>query len=170
MNEEALLEIAFPGTYFVFQMRDKLFGFEARCLWEISTTVALSPLPLSSVRLTGMTHLHGKIIPVVDLCSLLELPFLEPRLARGFVAVKPPGWNAPAGFYAGNILGFEKFTDAEIEASPEGALPFLRRRTGSPERPVELLDMGRLFAGVQQNLLAGVLRDTTFNFKGANHV
>lgn len=155
-HEEALLAASFPDTYLTFYLRDHIYGIEARCLWEISTSTTLSPLPRTPARLVGITQLHGKIIPVVDLCSLLGLPFPDPGEEGGFIAVKPPGLNSPAGFYVTGVLGFEKFPEAEIIPLPPGSGDDSRKGlAGPPDRPVELLEICKLLEGVRKALSAG---------------
>lgn len=149
-REKENLTAAFPDTYLTFRLNGKDFGFEARCLWEISLSTAVSPLPPSAPFLVGITHLHGKIVPVLDLAALLELPSSAPAPARGFVAVKPFGWEAPSGFYVEDILGFEKFQGEGIKPMPlkDGGI-FRKGYADLPDRRVELLDMDLILSSLR---------------------
>lgn len=167
--EEENLKAAFPDTYFTFQLGDKYFGFEARCLWEISLAVSVSPIPPSAPFLVGVTHLHGKIVPVLDLGALLGLPGLTPGSFKGFVAVKPFGWEAPAGFCVGNILGFEKFPQGRVSPPTPEQEHFRKGCADTPYGRVELLDMSRLLSGLKPSSPAGVPPDFTAT-KGEKNV
>ncbi len=155
-HEKEKLSEAFPDTYLTFQLNGSDLGFEARWLWEISLSVSVSPLPPSVPYLVGITHLHGKIVPVLDLPALLGLPVFISAPGKGFVAVKPPGGNAPTGFYVDGILGFEKFPKSgeQPQASPDAGL-FRRGYADIAGRRVELLDMEWILSSLRLPLPAG---------------
>jgi chemotaxis signal transduction protein len=171
MADTGSLTTDFPDTYLAFRLGEGVFAFEARSLWEISTSAPLSSLPRSFPFLVGVTHLHGKIVPVVDLCQLLELPPLSPGSARAFIAVKPKGWTVPTGFYAEDILGFERFLETEINL--EGpSLPgtaFRKGRAGASSHAMEILDMGRLLDGLKPTSTA-MPPPESYPSKGENNV
>jgi len=155
-TEEAGLVAAFPDTYLTFRLGREVFGLEAKYLWEIATFVSLSPLPRNSSFLVGITHLHGKIIPVMDLNALLErAPLTDPG---GFVAVKPFGLEALGGFLVSRVLGFERFPAPDIQPVPEDkGGRFLRGQASVQAGTLQLLDLERLWAGVRPATAAGNL-------------
>jgi len=99
--------LTLPDTFLVFKLGGKELGFEARFLWEAAAAVSLTEVPSNASHLTGVTQLHGKIIPVLDLSGLLEVPLVS---ALGeFVTVHLPGPpEILAGFEVEAVEGFVK--------------------------------------------------------------
>jgi purine-binding chemotaxis protein CheW len=153
-SEESNLAAAFSGTYLTFRLGREIFGFEARFLWEISTSVTFSPLPQTRSHLMGITHLHGKIVPVVDLPGLMGMPRLEPANSGGFIGVRPAGLDALGGFYVTQVLAFERFAPGDIQPPPAGGFNFLKGLAGVPPTQIKLLELDRLWAGIKPVSLA----------------
>ncbi|HVM33188.1 MAG TPA: chemotaxis protein CheW [bacterium] len=124
----------------VFRLGRQVFGVEAALLWETSSRVAFTEVPKTQGNLEGVTQMHGKIIPVLNLAAILGVKRRPP--SGGFVAVKIP-WPSEllAGFVVDEVVGFLR--TAGGGARPAGAdFPYARAWDGV----VALLDMPKLVA------------------------
>jgi purine-binding chemotaxis protein CheW len=123
-------ETALPNTYLLFKLGPQSLGFEACFLWEVANRTVMTDVPKSTDFLIGISQVHGKIVPVVDLAGLLGLSQPDAVQAGGFIVVNLPGPKPVlAGFYVHEVLGFEKIYPEEIKSrqalSAEDYVPFL---------------------------------------------
>jgi chemotaxis signal transduction protein len=140
-------ELELPHTYMVFILGGKVFNFEARLLWEASDSAVVTEVPQSGGPLVGVTHLHGKIVPVLDLAALLDLGKVP--APGGFIAVSLPGTvELLAGFMVDAVVGFAKIPPEDIhwvEGDPASSVfPYLKGWVEEGKR-FPLLDMERIF-------------------------
>jgi len=106
-------------SYLVFQLGGNRYGFEARFLWEAAAGVSFTEIPLNENHLMGVTQLHGKIIPVLDLAGLLGIPLAS---AQGeFVTAHLPGPpEILVGFQVEAVVGFLKLAGENPLEDPGG--------------------------------------------------
>jgi chemotaxis signal transduction protein len=143
----------FPDTYLTFRIGALDYGVEAGSLWEISNSSPFSHIPRTDSFLVGVTHLHGKIIPVIDLPSLLELKLPAKVDRPTFIALQAPPLGHLGGFYMTRVLGFEKFPP-RFTKPPRNTRPFV---TGEVERTqgfCSLLDLEKLWRSIKPTPLA----------------
>ena len=125
--------LALPEQYLVFKLGGKEFGFEARFLWEAATEASVTEVPRNGGLLTGVTQMHGKIIPVLDLAGLLDVS--AGPSPEGFVVVNLPGTaELLAGFSVEKVVGFVRVRAADSlppERGPrEADIPYLKGWVG----------------------------------------
>ncbi len=133
-------------TYLVFKLGPKEYGFESRFLWEAAVSSSFTEVPLNESHLIGVTQLHGKIIPVLDMAGILGISVDPP--SGGFVTMNLPGISEMlAGFAVDEVMGFIKVPDSEYQGEEnelEGLdLPYLKGWAGSGKK-LPILDMERL--------------------------
>lgn len=145
--------LLFPDTYLTFRVGDLDYGVEADSLWEIATSSPFSHIPRTDSFLVGVTHLHGKIIPVIDLPSLLELDLTGAVSLPSFIALQAPPLGHLGGFYVSRVLGFEKFPPRFTQA-PREPRPFVTGEVQRAQGPCHLLDLERLWNAVKPTPLA----------------
>lgn len=137
--------LALPHTYLVFKIGGMNFGFEARFLWEAAAAVAFTEVPLNRSHLLGVAQLHGKIIPVLDLAGLLDVPPVS--TAGEFVTVQLPGPpEILAGFEVEAVAGFARIPKEELpQARGNGAeaSPYLKGWAGEGKKFL-LLDIEKI--------------------------
>jgi purine-binding chemotaxis protein CheW len=125
--------VALPEQYLVFKLGGKDFGFEGRFLWEAATTVPFTEVPRKAGFVTGVTQMHGKIIPVLDMAGLLGVS--AAFLPEGFIVVNLPGEaEFLAGFAVDRVVGFARVRSADTlppERGPgEADIPYLKGWVG----------------------------------------
>lgn len=142
----------FPDTYLTFRLGERILGFEASSLWEISTSAPVSQIPRTSSFLVGVTHFHGKVIPVIDLPGLLDLkvPVEEPRTT--FIALQVPPSDHLGGFYVTRVLGFERF--GRFIRSPKKSRPFVTGEVERTQGSCGVLDLDGLWKAIKPAPLA----------------
>jgi chemotaxis signal transduction protein len=142
----------FPETYLTFHLGERILGFEASALWEISTSTPISHIPRTSSFLVGVTHFHGKVIPVIDLPGLLDLRIPAKELRTTFVALQVPSSGHLGGFYVTRVLGFERF--GRFIRSPKKSRPFVTGEVERTEGSCEVLDLDGLWKAIKPTPLA----------------
>jgi purine-binding chemotaxis protein CheW len=58
----------------VFEVGDRRFGISSRSVVEVVRAVTLAPLPAESPVAEGLLNLRGRVVPVLDVRSLFNLP------------------------------------------------------------------------------------------------
>jgi chemotaxis signal transduction protein len=135
-----------PHTYMVFVLGGKVFSFEARLLWEASTSVGFTEVPKFGGHLVGVTQMHGKIVPVLDMAGLLGMTKVPPP--GGFIAVSLPGTNELlTGFTVDTVVGYAKIPPEDIQRCEDDTavtpIPYLKGWVEEGKK-FPLLDMERL--------------------------
>jgi chemotaxis signal transduction protein len=143
---------SFPDTYLTFCLGERILAFEADSLWEISTSASISHIPRTASFLVGVTHFHGKVIPVIDLPGLLDLkiPTEEPRIT--FIALQDPSSGHLGGFYVTRVLGFERF--GRFIRSPKRSRPFVTGEVERTQGSCWVLDLNGLWKAIRSTPLA----------------
>ena len=126
--------LTLPGRYLVFTLGGKSFGFEARFLWEAAGMISFTGVPRNEGHLIGITQLHGKIIPVLDIAGLLGVS--ADGNCGEFITVNLHGTTPEflAGFAVEKVVGFVKVQAIETlpaERGPgEADFPYLKGWVG----------------------------------------
>jgi chemotaxis signal transduction protein len=130
----------------VFVLGGKVFSFEARLLWEVSTSVGFTEVPRFGGPLVGVTQMHGKIVPVLDMAGLLGMT--QVPTPGGFIAVSLPGTiELLTGFTVDTVVGYAKIPPKDIQPwdgdTAEAPIPYLKGWVEEGKK-FPLLDMERL--------------------------
>jgi chemotaxis signal transduction protein len=142
----------FPDTYLTFRLGGSDFGVEAGSLWEISTSAPLSHIPRTASFLVGVTHFHGKIIPVIDLRSMLDLGLPTGHTDTSFVALQVRPSGHLGGFYVTRVLGFERF--GRFIRTPKDPRPFVTGEVDRSQGSCSILDLEALWKAIKPTPLA----------------
>lgn len=141
-----------PDSFLTFRLGPQDFGVDAASLWEISTSAPFSHIPRTTSYLVGVTHFHGKIIPVIDLPSMLELS-LPPELSwPSFIALEVPPLKVLGGFYVTRVLGFEKI--GRFIRSPRVPGAFVTGEVERAQGSCRILDLEGLWKSIKPTPLA----------------
>jgi purine-binding chemotaxis protein CheW len=88
MNEPALRPSA-VRSFCTFHADQRLYGIEVKYLREISTPLAITPVPPASSAVRGLANLRSRILLVLDLRALLGLPPIDCTDDNRLIILKP---------------------------------------------------------------------------------
>lgn len=74
--------------FLIFTIENQYFALELSVIERVVWAVELSLLPTSPSSICGAINLHGKVIPVVNMRKILELPERELALSDQFIICK----------------------------------------------------------------------------------
>jgi len=164
-----------PQTYLTFRLGTQRLAFEAKHLWEAAGKVEWTEVPRQFPHMVGVTQLHGKIMPILDLAGILGIPrgYAGGSGPGSFIAVNCAGQEEPAaGFLVDEVLGFVKVPVEELQDpawGPEGrTFPYQTAWSG-PNFDLPLLDIERLVTD-QSPEKAGTDGQFIPEYQGEDHV
>lgn len=82
------------GKYLTFLLNDEEYGIEVLKIREIIGYLPVTPVPQVPNYIKGVINLRGQVIPVVDLRTRLDMPYVEPNDETCIVVVET---KTPAG-------------------------------------------------------------------------
>jgi purine-binding chemotaxis protein CheW len=88
MNEPALRESAVRSFCTFFADR-RMYGIEVKHLREISTPLAITPVPPAPAMVCGLANLRSRILLILDLRALLGLPPMDSTDDSRLIILKP---------------------------------------------------------------------------------
>jgi purine-binding chemotaxis protein CheW len=107
------------GAHFVvFQLSGNMFGFRLDDVDEIVRMPRLAPMPLAPRSLHGLANLHGMVLPVVGLRTLLGLPEAPLNEATRVIVTDR---GAPVGFVVDRIENLLAVSADRVEQDEGGA-------------------------------------------------
>jgi purine-binding chemotaxis protein CheW len=113
----AVTDAADDAQLIVVRLADGKFAFRLEDVREIVRMPRLARMPLAPSSLLGLANLHGQVLPVVELRSLLGLATERPDDAMVVVV----GREAPVGFTVDRIERLVTLPAQQIEAGAAGA-------------------------------------------------
>lgn len=75
----------------VFQLAGQTYGINIASVYEIIRMEVITKVPLSPDFVEGVINLRGKIIPVIDLCKMFNLPINERTSSTRIIVVDISG-------------------------------------------------------------------------------
>jgi purine-binding chemotaxis protein CheW len=102
----------------VFQVAEGKFGFQLEDISEVVRLPRLARMPLAPPSLLGLANLHGAVLPIVEMRSLLGLPKGPPDDAMRVIVVNR---GNPVGFVVDRIQSLLAFPAEHIENDDAGA-------------------------------------------------
>lgn len=132
----------------IFRIDGKEYGLEVDAVQEIIEDPKIYPVPKQGDCLSGAVNVHGEVLPVIDLPSLMGLPVavrdaclivLTPALRSLVLAVDRLGHILP--------LDLEQFTMSAEAANDGFSRETLEGEDGSP---VHLLDTNVVFERLER--------------------
>lgn len=127
----------------VFTLSGERFGIETAHVLEAVSLRELIPVPCTPTFVIGVTHYRGRILTVLDLHPLLNLPGKDRADCRTVISVEAGGMTF--GIVADTVLE-ARAVPAHKVATPPEALTGLRRAVtlGVTDELITILDLGAL--------------------------
>lgn len=154
---------ATPTQYLTFELGTELYGIEILKIQEIVARMDITPVPRTPRCLKGVGNLRGKIIPILGLREVFEVPGEDPE-ARGCIVVTRTEVDGDAV-----TIGLLVDEASEVVRVPVSAIekPSLLAGTRSLEfidgiarlegRIVFLLNLGRVFSEAERTAVRSTL-------------
>ncbi|MBP0017638.1 MAG: chemotaxis protein CheW [Cyanobacteria bacterium SBLK] len=92
------------------------FGIDLKIVREFTEVVKITPVPCCPPHIVGNINLRGEIITLIDICNLLELPWIERSLPTQVVIVDIDGLIA--GVVVDEVFDVLLLDPAEISSVP----------------------------------------------------
>jgi purine-binding chemotaxis protein CheW len=131
MSEIAPLQPAIRN-FFTFRAQGRLYGIDVEQIREVSTHVAVTPVPQAPPIVRGLANLRSRIHLVLDLAPALGLPPPQSTPASRLIVLKP-GIAENLGLFAdsgGDIVSVKPEAIEEASAyEPETAEPPAEQQT-----------------------------------------
>lgn len=127
----------------VFTLSGERFGIDTAHVLEVVSLRELIPMPCTPTFVIGVTHYRGRILTVLDLQPLLNLPGKDRADCRTVILVEAGGMTF--GIVADTVLDTRAVPAHKVAPPPE-ALTGLRRAVtfGVTEELITVLDLGAL--------------------------
>ncbi|MDQ3259035.1 MAG: chemotaxis protein CheW [Acidobacteriota bacterium] len=132
----------------IFTLNDTAYSLPVGSVLEISTPLAVTPLPNVPVWVQGIANLRGDIISVVDLRQFFQMEGMESSRGNRMLVVRSPHGDITSGLIVDSVreisyLNVGRITTptAPIES---GVAPYMRGVYEHKERLLVLLDPERL--------------------------
>lgn len=127
----------------VFTLSGERFGIETAHVLEAVSLRELIPVPCTPTFVIGVTHYRGRILTVLDLQPLLNLPGKDRAACRTVISVEAGGMTF--GIVADTVIETLAVPAHKVAPPPE-ALTGLRRAVtlGMTEELITVLDLGAL--------------------------
>jgi purine-binding chemotaxis protein CheW len=93
------------------------FGLDAAEVEEVVHEQPVTPVPLAARAVSGLIHLRGRIIPVVDLRRCLELEERPAAALPRLMVLRTP--DGPLGLEVDRLLDVVDAADARFEPPPD---------------------------------------------------
>jgi purine-binding chemotaxis protein CheW len=124
----------------VFALAEGRYGVEARYVSAVTSLPELTPVPCAPAFVRGVVNHRGRILAVLDLRKLFELPKQEIREDSSIVAVE--AWGMSFGILADKVVGTVQCAASDL-VPPPAALPAARRLflKGVTAEMVSVLDL-----------------------------
>ena len=133
MSEIAPMQTA-VRTFFTFRAQRRLYGIDVEQIREVSTHVAVTPVPQAPPIVRGLTNLRSRIYLVLDLGPALGLPPPQSTEASRLIVLKP-GIAENLGLFAdagGDIVSVRPAAIEAVSAhKPDTAEPPAERQTST---------------------------------------
>lgn len=153
---------AAPGKYLSFMLGDELYGIDIMKIQEINGLTRATRVPRTPGYVRGVVNLRGKVIPVIDLRSKLEMAAAEDteKTCNIVVQVEHREETVTMGVIVDDVSEVLSFTAEEIEPPPAlGAglqADFITGIGKLEDSVVFLLDIARVLSGAEIETLSTV--------------
>lgn len=102
----------------VFCLSGERYGIEAHRAVEVVPLRGLTPVPCTPACVAGLIHHRGRVLPVLDLRPLLDLPAQPPAETARVVAIEVGGMTF--GILADSVAGTLRAPGADVVPPPVG--------------------------------------------------
>ena len=105
------------ATYLMFQLGQRIFAVDVRCVREVLAVCEILPLPNAPPDVVGVIDLRNQGIAIVDLASRLGMASASSKDARIVVFEIPKGAEIVSlGVVADQVLRVHEVADEDVEA------------------------------------------------------
>lgn len=140
----------------VFHIGADRYGLRLRDVVRVLPLLELKQLPLAPDPVVGLMDLHGRSVPVVDLCRAAGIHSSEDQFdTRIIVAdyVTPEGRHHQLGLRAERVLGVQEVRDDQLSDSGVQAAPFLGQVASDTQGVLQLVELQQLLPAELRALL-----------------
>jgi purine-binding chemotaxis protein CheW len=113
----------------IFTLSDLRCALQLSDIERILSAVAISPVPKAPEIVMGLINVHGRIIPVLNIRTLLRLPKIEMTLNVNDQIIIARTTSRPVAILVDNVQGVAEFSDQDIIA-PEKLYPGIQYLQG----------------------------------------
>ena len=151
MAQDATAEIGSGEEFLAFRLGEGGYSVPARCVREVQQLGECTPLPHTSACMIGLVNVRGRLMAVLDIRPLLDIP-QTPLPPRAFLLILTVG-GAEVGLLADAVVEVRQSADALMPATSTAAdrrVAWVRgvdRRLNLVLDPLALLDDPRLIVG-----------------------
>lgn len=140
----------------IFHIGADRYGLRLGDVVRVLPLVELKHLPLAPAPVAGLLDLHGKSVPVIDLCRAAGLGDSAERFDTRIIVVNyraPDGQCHALGLRAEHVLGVQEVHDAQLADSGVQAAPFLGQVASDARGMLQLVELERLLPAELRALL-----------------
>jgi len=101
----------------IFTLSDLRCALQLSDIERILIAVAISPVPKAPNIVMGLINVHGRIVPVLNIRTLLRLPEIEMTLNDQIIIVRTA--SRPVAILVDNVQGVAEFSEQDIIAPEE---------------------------------------------------
>lgn len=101
----------------IFSLSDLRCALQLSDIERILSAVAISPVPKAPDIVMGLINVHGRIVPVLNIRTLLRLPEIEMTLNDQIIIVRTT--SRPVAILVDNVQGVAEFSEQDIIAPEE---------------------------------------------------
>lgn len=131
----------------VVRLGKEIFGIDLKIVREFTEVVKITPVPCCPPHIVGNINLRGEIITLIDICNLLELPWIERSLETKVVIVNIDGLIA--GVVVEEVFDVLLLDPAEVSSVPTAIHAiddeYLQGATVYQETMLGLLNLTKIF-------------------------
>lgn len=144
---DSLTELVTEGNQFLtFTLQDEQFGLDILCVQEIKGYSRVTQIPNMPEYIKGAMNLRGTVVPIIDLRSRFEMPFVEYDQFTVVIVVNMG--TKVIGLIVDAVSDVLNVTESEIESSPDFGngvdTSFIKGMAKSGENLITLLNIERL--------------------------
>jgi purine-binding chemotaxis protein CheW len=96
----------------VCQLADEYFGIDINNIEEIKIPTVITPVPLTSDFVIGITGLRGTLFPVIRPAKIFNLPILRETVDSRIIIFRLS--DEMIGFFVDRVIGVHNYTREEI--------------------------------------------------------
>ena len=129
----------------IFSVDNNKFGVDVNLVSEITKQIDVSEVPNSSRGVRGITHLRGAILPVIDLCSILDNKDITMTLQTSMIVI-----NNKYALLIDSVSGIINFNKSGImHPSMLGKSKFISGYINNDSNLIGILDVDSVIKSVK---------------------
>jgi len=147
MADEKSDVIGSKHRYLTFFLKDELYGIGIESVEEIIAMMKITAVPKTPEYIRGVMNLRGNIIPVADMRTKFDMPYVEPDMYTAIVIVSIEGTSI--GFIVDTVEEVVQISEDSLSEAPkfgsEIDTSFISHMAQRGKDVVMLLDLKKIF-------------------------